>query len=415
VPDQLNYDPTTAEGEAIGRLFRGCKNIERNNGGWNGGDIVQWLCEWFTSLGINPDGSVHQVDAIPPQKISPEADPDTVAEFLAAHDAFTTSGFPTGHEGFFYAEEASDTDDDSTVLTFPTASPARLRTAIALLRRAGYTATEQALSIPGRWARTVRVHTDVVHALPDDASVADRATRLLWSAGFTWAGGHGRPDVVAYTTPTPVSWRPGWVQIDVTGPRTSGREAREEVAHAVTATLTLAGWDVDVRGTESLHVIPLAAAETDQDATASALGEPAWQHGDVVLDAAGEVWTRASARDEAQGWPWAHGAATTLCHGRPYSSEGSSSEEQPVRPLTLLVRSGSAVQPRRLDTEGKPDALAEQAGPLPADVRASIAALVEEHWEDEKRDYTAQDPADRVGHAFTHLKRINAYLRWGRH
>lgn len=74
-------------------------------------------------------------------------------------------------------------------------------------------------------------------------------------------------------------------------------------------------------------------------------GEPAeeWQHGDVVLDARGHIWTRAHPDDQAQGWPWASGAEATVSHcGQPYSSEGGRSEDAPVRPLTLLVRNGRA-------------------------------------------------------------------------
>jgi hypothetical protein len=72
--------------------------------------------------------------------------------------------------------------------------------------------------------------------------------------------------------------------------------------------------------------------------TEEATGE--WQHGDVVLDARGQIFTRASSHDVAQGWPWASGADTTFAHGMPYAAEGGRSEDAPVRPLTLLVRNG---------------------------------------------------------------------------
>lgn len=65
-----------------------------------------------------------------------------------------------------------------------------------------------------------------------------------------------------------------------------------------------------------------------------------WRHGDVVLAADGRIWTRAHPDDQARGWPWASGAEVTANHGRPCASEGSCSEDTPVRPLTLLVRDG---------------------------------------------------------------------------
>jgi hypothetical protein len=66
-----------------------------------------------------------------------------------------------------------------------------------------------------------------------------------------------------------------------------------------------------------------------------------WQHGDVVLDARSNIWTRAHPDDQAQGWPWASGADSTFTrHGQPYAAEGGHPEDAPVRPLTLLVRNG---------------------------------------------------------------------------
>lgn len=215
----LKYDPTTPEGEAIGNLFRACKSIEDADGGWNGGDTVDLVCNFFTRLGIDIKRDIYQVDAIPPLAISTEAAPDGVAKILATRDDFTTNGYPTGNEGFFYAKSVNDRTTDFTLLTFPTASGARVRTALAVLRAAGYTATEQAPTALDTRARTIHVHRGALHPLPDDASTTDRASRLLQDAGFTH---HPSTDdkvyVVSHTTPTPVGWRPGWVQIDVVAP-----------------------------------------------------------------------------------------------------------------------------------------------------------------------------------------------------
>ncbi|WP_331732082.1 hypothetical protein OG613_47410 (plasmid) [Streptomyces sp. NBC_00015] len=271
----LNYDPTTPEGQYIGDLFRGIKGIEDGDGGWNGGDTVNVLQSFFLRLGIDVTAGTYQVDPIPPQAVSPEAEPDTVAELLSAHDDFTTDGDPTGNEGFFSAEPDIT---DCTLLTFPTASAARIRTALTVLRAAGYTATEPALTTPETTARTIYVDAGVLHPLPNGASITDRATRLLQDAGFTHHSDTGdKAPVVSHTTPTPVDWRPGWVQIDVIAPRTTGRDAREEVARAMAATLTEAGWTVDPRGTETLHTTPPPAEPTPQPA-----GEPELVPADII-------------------------------------------------------------------------------------------------------------------------------------
>ncbi|MFF7117419.1 hypothetical protein ACFY91_34625 [Streptomyces albogriseolus] len=209
VPDSsLKYDPTTPEGQAISRLFREIKSIEDDDGRWNGGDTVDLLCSFFIRLGIDINRGDYQVDAVPPQAVSPEAEPDTVTELLTAYEGFTTNGFPTGNEGFFYAESGDDGCTDFTLLTFPTASAARVRKAMSVLRAAGYTATWEAPASPGVAVRTVRVDAGVLRALPDDATTAERATRTLQEAGFTQHPDTGdRAQVVSYSTPTPVIWR----------------------------------------------------------------------------------------------------------------------------------------------------------------------------------------------------------------
>ncbi|MGZ2361478.1 hypothetical protein LRE75_33170 [Streptomyces sp. 372A] len=271
----LKYDPTTREGQAISRLFRTVKSIEDSDGGWDGADTVEMVGAFFSSLGIDIERGAHQVDDVPPQAVSPRATPDNLAALLCSHEEFTASGYPTAHPGFFYAEFG---DDDSTLLTFPTASAARVRRAVSVLRAVGYTANGQAPTSPGGAVRTVRVHDGVLRSLPDDATTAERATRMLQDAGFSRSPNIGvLARVVSYSTPTPVLWRPNWVQINVTSPRTTGRDAREEVARAIAATLNDAGWAVDVRGTETLHTTPPTAKPVrvpELDPTTEPLGEP---------------------------------------------------------------------------------------------------------------------------------------------
>ncbi|MFD8335567.1 hypothetical protein ACFV42_23345 [Streptomyces solisilvae] len=73
--------------------------------------------------------------------------------------------------------------------------------------------------------------------------------------------------------------------------------------------------------------------------------EPVWVEGDVVLDAAADVYQRADEESVAAGWPWQLGAwsAYDLRHNVPAAPEGDHPEDAPVRPLTLLVRKGKAV------------------------------------------------------------------------
>ncbi|MFD7866984.1 hypothetical protein [Streptomyces sp. NPDC059783] len=279
----LNYDPKTPEGQAISRLFRACKSNEDSDGSWNGGDIVTAVGDFFISLGIDINLGTYQVDAVPPQAVSPDAEPDTIAEILSTHHEFTTNSYPTGNEGFFYAEADDDPFADHTLLTFPTAPASRVRTAMSVLRATGYTAVEQAPTTPEAARRTVRVDASVQRALPDDAPTTQRAARLLQDAGFSQhTDSNDRAAVVSYSTPTPVIWRSDWVQIDVTAPRTAGRDAREEVARGIAATLTDAGWTVDVRGTETLHTTPPPAAPAPKP-TPETVGEPELVPADVIV------------------------------------------------------------------------------------------------------------------------------------
>ncbi|MFJ5952629.1 hypothetical protein [Streptomyces noursei] len=82
----LKYDPTTPEGQAISRLFRDVKGSEDSDGGWNGGDIVDLVGDFFIRLGIDIDCGDYQVDDVPPQAVSPEAEPYTAELPEPGHD-----------------------------------------------------------------------------------------------------------------------------------------------------------------------------------------------------------------------------------------------------------------------------------------------------------------------------------------
>ncbi|MFF8431024.1 hypothetical protein ACF07Y_39005 [Streptomyces sp. NPDC016566] len=212
MPDRtLTYDPCSPEGREISALFRNIKLIvEVSEGGWNGADIVDALNAWFADLGNDVEGSVYQVDPIPPQAISPSDAPDTVAEILSAYPDFTTNSYPSCKEGFFYAQATHDRHVDCTLLTFPCTSTTRIRTALAALRALGYTATEQtpesAINIE---LGLIAVEAGALYPLAEDAPAADRALRLLHDAGFTHHDGpNTKAPVVSHTTPIEVEWRP---------------------------------------------------------------------------------------------------------------------------------------------------------------------------------------------------------------
>lgn len=59
--------------------------------------------------------------------------------------------------------------------------------------------------------------------------------------------------------------------------------------------------------------------------------------GDHVLDAAGNLWVRASEDDAAKGWAWGYPAESVGI------AEGAVREGHPARPLVLLIRDGKPV------------------------------------------------------------------------
>ncbi|MEV7177861.1 hypothetical protein [Kitasatospora sp. NPDC093679] len=62
----LKFDPSTPEGAEIVDLFNGIKeHIEDDSGGWNGGDVVDALTQWFADLGIDVDADTITTDVAP--------------------------------------------------------------------------------------------------------------------------------------------------------------------------------------------------------------------------------------------------------------------------------------------------------------------------------------------------------------
>ena len=80
----------------------------------DGADLVELLCQTFTACGTDPDGPVHQVDAVPPEAVSPEAAPDTVAELLVAHPTLIRAEAPRMAERL--VEDIFTAFDEQTVI-----------------------------------------------------------------------------------------------------------------------------------------------------------------------------------------------------------------------------------------------------------------------------------------------------------
>lgn len=52
----------------------------------------------------------------------------------------------------------------------------------------------------------------------------------------------------------------------------------------------------------------------------------------------------------------------------------------------------------------------EPPTPLPADVRTSIAVIVEYNWANEEADYVREHFGPEDGHVYTHLRRVSDWL-----
>ncbi|MEO3868902.1 hypothetical protein ABGB18_08740 [Nonomuraea sp. B12E4] len=71
-----------------------------------------------------------------------------------------------------------------------------------------------------------------------------------------------------------------------------------------------------------------------------------WQPGDLVVDADGGLFTRASVDDEARGLPWGSPQdVTRRTDGGVHVPKGELGEVVPARPLTLLLRDAQPVLP----------------------------------------------------------------------
>lgn len=48
-------DPDSRDGAAIIELFIRIKAVEHSDGSWSGAEVVDQLCQWLTTVGIDPD------------------------------------------------------------------------------------------------------------------------------------------------------------------------------------------------------------------------------------------------------------------------------------------------------------------------------------------------------------------------
>ena len=114
---QPTIDTTSLEGRRITDLFNGIKNdIEVGDGGWNGGDVVAALTDWFDNMGLDPNGPAYVDFTTTPLDIDPviartttllgwrlvryddargffEAPGDLVIDFTATYDSDGTTVF----------------------------------------------------------------------------------------------------------------------------------------------------------------------------------------------------------------------------------------------------------------------------------------------------------------------------------
>ncbi|MER6007937.1 hypothetical protein ABT120_56020 [Nonomuraea angiospora] len=71
-----------------------------------------------------------------------------------------------------------------------------------------------------------------------------------------------------------------------------------------------------------------------------------WQPGDLVVDAEGGLFTRASVQDQDSGRPWGYPSGMTRGRdGGAHVPDGEVGETVPVRPLALLLRDGQPALP----------------------------------------------------------------------
>jgi hypothetical protein len=251
------FDPTSPDGQRIALLARRLLALGTN---WPSTETVTILGEWFVeTLGIDPEGPVNQVDAVPPRLVSPDATIETITEFLRSAGKPLHDPHRLDHANeFVVTTDTECCDGDCVTVALPYARPSRARIALAWLRQAGYEAHEHNSRSFG--GRLLHVHQGVIRDTPTHAPAEDHAAQLLWFQGFTspTIDAYVHAEVPGPTPSVPVAWRPGWLSIDIAAPQDATANQRKRVANAIADVFRTANWQVDRRGPEALHIYPPA-------------------------------------------------------------------------------------------------------------------------------------------------------------
>ncbi|MCX5103541.1 hypothetical protein [Streptomyces sp. NBC_00439] len=255
MPLTRRFDPTTADGQRIAVLARRLLALGTH---WPGSATVGILNEWFVeTLGIDPEGSVYQADTTPPCLVSPDATIENVTErLLDAGHPLHDPHRPDHANEFTVTTDPACCGGDCVTVTLPYARPSRARFAVSWLRQAGYDAAEHNSRPSG--GRLLHVHHGVIRNIPADAPAEIRAAQYLWFQGFTSpiTHAHLHAEVPGPTPPVPVTWRPGWLSIDIAAPLDATARQRKKTATAIADAFRTADWQVDRRGPEALHIHP---------------------------------------------------------------------------------------------------------------------------------------------------------------
>ncbi|MFJ5951365.1 hypothetical protein [Streptomyces noursei] len=268
MPLVRTFDPTTPDGQRIAVVARRLLALGID---WPADEAVTIISDWFlNTLGIDPEGPVYQVDAVPPCLISPQASAETITELLLrAGPALHNPHRPDHAAEFIAVTDIECCDGDCVNVHLPDASPARARFALSWLRQAGYDATEVNSWTVGE--RLLHVRHGVIRDTPADASAQTRAAQHLWFQGFTspTIDSYVYAEVPGPTPPVPVAWRPGWLSIDIAAPQDATARQRKETATATADAFRTANWPVDRRGPEALHIHPPAPQNNPSPGSAS--------------------------------------------------------------------------------------------------------------------------------------------------
>lgn len=261
MPLVRTFDPTTPDGQRIAVLARRLLSLGTD---WPADETVTIVSEWFlNTLGIDPEGTVYQVDAVLPRLISPEATAEAVTELLlGAGPALHNPHRPDHADEFTAVTDTECCGGDCVTVHLPNASASRARFALAWLRQAGYNATEHNSWTVGE--HLLHVRHGVIRDTPTHAPVETHAAQHLWFQGFT------SPSIDAYvhaevpgpTPPVLVAWRPGWLSIDIAAPQDATAKQRKKTATAIADAFRTANWQVDRRGPEALHIHPPLTTQT---------------------------------------------------------------------------------------------------------------------------------------------------------